>query len=95
MTAWIKTNTPIGAVIIAPPWLDDFPLEAERAPTVSFRRNPHNGLIVEWYHRYRAMNGGDFHSLGLDTLIEVQRNYPQLSASQLERSKRPSAESTI
>ena len=84
VTTWIKTTTPTGSVIIAPPWLDDFPLEAERAPMVSFRRNPHNGLVVEWYRRYRALNGGDFHSVGLDSLIEVQRNYPQLSALQLQ-----------
>jgi hypothetical protein len=84
MTGWIKANTPIGAVVIAPPWMDDFPLEAERAPTVSFRRNPHNGLVVEWYRRYRAMNGGDFHSVGVDTVTEIQKNYPKLSASQLD-----------
>ncbi len=81
MTAWIRTNTPVDAVFIVPPWLDDFPLEAERAPVVNFRRNPHNGLILEWYHRYEAMNGGEFHSVGLATEVEVQKNYPRLSAS--------------
>ncbi|MCU1321255.1 MAG: hypothetical protein JWM43_904 [Acidobacteriaceae bacterium] len=84
MTGWIKANTPISAVVIAPPWMDDFPLEAERAPMVSFRRNPHNGLVVEWFYRYRATNGGDFHSVGVDTVTEVQKNYPQLTATQLD-----------
>ena len=50
---------------------------------VSFRRNPHNGLVVEWYRRYLATNGGDFHSVGVDTVTEDQKNYPQLSTSQL------------
>jgi hypothetical protein len=84
MTGWIRANTSKDAVIIAPPWLDDFPLEAERAPMVSFRRNPHNGLVVEWYRRYRSTNGGDFHTVGVDTVAEVQKNYPKLSASQLD-----------
>jgi hypothetical protein len=84
MTGWIKANTPTNAIVIAPPWLDDFPLEAERGPMVSFRRNPHNGLVVEWYHRYRATNGGDFHSVGVDTVNEMRKSYPQLTASQLD-----------
>jgi hypothetical protein len=83
MTQWVRANTPKYTVIIAPPWLNDFTLESERATVVNFGRDPHNGLIVEWYRRYRAMNGGDFHTVGLGTMTELQKNYPQLSAAQL------------
>jgi len=83
MTQWISANTPKYAVITAPPWLNDFTLDSERATVVNFGRDPHNGLIVEWYRRYRAMNGGDFHSVGVSTMTELQKNYPQLSPAQL------------
>jgi hypothetical protein len=88
MTQWISVNVPKYAVIIAPPWLNDFSLESERATVVNFGRDPHNGLIVEWYRRYRAMNGEDFHTVGLGTMTELQKNYPQLSAAQLGEIKK-------
>jgi hypothetical protein len=84
MTQWIRANVPRYAVITAPPWLNDFTLDSEHATVVNFGRDPHNGLIVEWYQRYSALNGGQFHSVGLGTVPEVQRNYPRLSVSQLE-----------
>lgn len=88
MTGWIRRNTQENSLIIAPPWMDDFPLEAERAPVVSFRRNPHNGLVQEWYRRYCAMNGGSFHGVGLNTLPELQKNFKMLSLSQLQNIRR-------
>lgn len=83
MTHWIRTNIPKDAVITAPPWLNDFTLESERATVVNFGRDPHNGLIVEWYQRYCALNGGQFHSVGVATETEAQNNYPRLSLAQL------------
>lgn len=85
ITRWIRTNIPKDAVITAPPWLNDFTLESERATVVNFGRDPHNGLIVEWYQRYCALNGGPFHSVGIATETEVQGNYPALTRAQLSQ----------
>jgi hypothetical protein len=84
MTEWIRLNTPKDTVIIAPPWLNDFTLESERATVVNFGRDPHNGLIVEWYQRYCAMNGGPYQTFGTDTETEVQRHYDFLDAAQVQ-----------
>jgi hypothetical protein len=84
MLEWIRDNTPQDAVIIAPPWLNDFTLESERATVVNFGRDPHNGLIVQWYQRYCAMNGGPYKSFGIDTEAEVQRHYDFLTAAQVQ-----------
>jgi hypothetical protein len=84
MTQWIRLNTPSDAVIIAPPWLDDFTLEAARPMVVDFRRNPHNGLMEEWYERYCALNGGQYHSVGLNTETELKQHYDLLTAPQVD-----------
>jgi len=85
MTQWIRSNTPAGAIFVAPPWLMDFFLDAERAEVVNFKRNPHNFLIVEWYRRYCAMNGGQpFHSTGFESVEETRANFPRLSLAQLD-----------
>jgi hypothetical protein len=84
MTRWIRTNTPKGSVIITGAWDGDFWLEAERAEMVNFKRNPHNGLAVEWYQRYSALNGGPFHGIGFRTRAEIETNFPRLSQAQLD-----------
>ena len=84
MTRWVKINTPGRAVIIAPPWLTSFSLDSERAEVVVSNRNPHNDLIVEWYRRYIALNGGPFHSMGADANSEMESDFPRLSSSQLD-----------
>jgi hypothetical protein len=85
MTQWISANVPKYAVITAPPWLNDFTLESQRATVVNFGRDPHNGLIAEWYRRYCALNGGQFHSVGVATETEVENNYPALTQTQLNQ----------
>ncbi len=51
---------------------------------VDFKRNPHNALMLEWYRRYCAVNGGPFHSVGYATEAELSSNFSRLSQSQLD-----------
>ena len=85
MDGWIRTHTPPEAIFIAPPWMADFSLDAERAGVVDFKRNPHNALIMEWYRRYCAVNGGPFRSVGFGTFKELSANFSRLSPSQLDQ----------
>jgi hypothetical protein len=88
MTRWVRTNTPKRAIIITGAWDGDFWLEAERAEMVNFKRNPHNGLAVEWYQRYSALNGGPLHGIGFRTKSEIDANLPRLSRTQLDEIKK-------
>lgn len=84
MTRWIRTNTPKSATIITSAWNGDFWIEAQRAEVVNFKRNPHNALVIEWYRRYSAVNGGPFHGVGFQTRSEIEANFPRLSEGQLD-----------
>lgn len=83
MEDWVKHNTPEDAIFITPPWVGNFFFEAGRAEMVTFKRNPHNYLILQWYERYAALNGGPFHSIGTATVEETRVHYPQLSLAEL------------
>lgn len=84
MTRWIRTHTPKSATVITSAWDRDFWIEAQRAEVVNFKRNPHNALVVEWYERYSALNGGPFHTIGYQSKSEIDANFLRLSQQQLD-----------
>ena len=84
MTGWIRTNTPPGAVFLAPPWEFTFWIDAERAQVVSYKRPPHNVRMVEWHKRLTAANGKPFSARGAGIKKELRQNFPELTIPQLE-----------
>jgi hypothetical protein len=87
-TEWIRLHTPESAVIIAPPWRNDFWLEAQRAEVVNERRAPHDRSIVEWHARLVALNGSFPRPTSWAAENEIQRNselyYSQFNAAAVE-----------
>jgi hypothetical protein len=83
MTRWIRANTPKTAIFVTDGGDAEFWLEAERAEVVNYKRNPHNGLAVEWYQRYSALNGRPFQGVAIQTRSEIDANFPLLSRAEL------------
>lgn len=86
--AWVKENTSKEALFVAPPWLAQFWLTAERPMVVCSKHVPHNHRIRDWRERMVRLLGErhlaehsdqvgrlHFESLSLSQLQSMQKDY--------------------
>jgi hypothetical protein len=80
MTSWVRTQTPVDALFLAPPDLYRFRLLARRAVIADSKSPPlRPDLLVEWHHRLCAM----VRMPEAQSFLEVEARYPKLSPTEL------------
>jgi len=86
LAGWVKTNTALDSVFVAPPWEYRFALSAERSQVVCYKYEIMDVSIQEWMRRLADLNGGKAlqYKQGLSALRE---NYSRLTPAQLEAIK--------
>ncbi len=88
VNSWIKNTLTQDVVILIPPFLQEFYVEAQRSPFVSFKHTPQSALnMAEWITRMELLNQGPLpiESLpGFDARDDVHRHYFSLSPSAIE-----------
>jgi hypothetical protein len=86
---WIRENTPVEAVFIAPPYMEDFRLRAERAIVVDFKSFAfRENDALEWKTRLADLTNGIPYQPGADRYDEMRAGYRSLTASQVRHLSR-------